>query len=105
MKLPNIILILLSFLSGCAFVVAGGAGRPDYFAADYIKATLIKVAQWQLQHQTGRDMRGAANGVFYSGIFAAHQATGNQELLTAVNRWAWLAESAKFARKTNYENT
>ncbi len=66
---------------------------PAYFEPAYIKTTLARVSEWQLEHQKGREMRGAANGVFHTGIFAAYEATGNEELLQAVmkmgemNRW------------------
>jgi rhamnogalacturonyl hydrolase YesR len=52
---------------------------PTYFEPAYIKATMVKVAEWQLQHQKARDMREASNGVFHTGIFAAYEATGNPE--------------------------
>jgi unsaturated rhamnogalacturonyl hydrolase len=66
---------------------------PTYFDTAYIKTTMVKVAEWQLQHQKGRDMRDAANGVFHTGIFSAYEATGNPDLLQAVvtmgeaNQW------------------
>lgn len=65
---------------------------PAYLEPAYIKSTLVKVAERQLPHPV-RDARGAPNGVLYTGIFAAYEATGNQELLQAVvkmgeaNQW------------------
>ncbi|MEI6235631.1 MAG: hypothetical protein WCT04_21455 [Planctomycetota bacterium] len=70
---PNRILaslwLLAGFLGATANAAEGNVIVHDYSNPDYIKSTLIKVAEWQLQHQTVRDSRGAANGVFYTGIF------------------------------------
>ncbi len=67
---------------------------PDHFVAASIKSTLIKVAEWQLQHPPPRHQPlGAANGVFHTGLVAAYRVTGHGPLLDAVvamgeaNRW------------------
>lgn len=86
--------ILFSIMVLTMTLLAGAAAEPDHFAPDHIKATLIQVAQRQLQHPEGKhDARGWNNGVLYMGIMAAHQTTGDPELLSAVmkmgeaNQW------------------
>ncbi len=91
-------IISLSLVLGLGFAANVSAdansARPDCFDADYIKSTLIKVAEWQLQHLPPRHQPlGAPNGVFHTGLVAAYQVTGNEGLLKAVlamgeaNQW------------------
>ncbi len=77
-----------------ALLCSGAFASADCFDADFIKTTLIKVSEWQLQHLPPRHQPlGAPNGVFHTGLAAAYQVTGNEGLLKAVlamgdgNQW------------------
>jgi rhamnogalacturonyl hydrolase YesR len=77
---------LLIAIACSGTLASADSSQTDCFDADYIKSTLIKVAEWQLQHLPPRHQPlGAANGVFHTGLVAAYQATGNEGLLKAVS--------------------
>jgi unsaturated rhamnogalacturonyl hydrolase len=53
------------------------------FKPSYIKAQLLKTAQWQLAHPKHQPTDWT-NGAFYSGVFAAYQATKSKVLLDSL---------------------
>jgi rhamnogalacturonyl hydrolase YesR/sugar phosphate isomerase/epimerase len=55
------------------------ATRPDYFHPEYIKATMIKVTDWQLKHPL-HNQNDWTNGAFYAGVFAAWKTTGSKDI-------------------------
>ena len=74
-------------------LLAAGLGRPAHaqapapdaalFKPKYIKAQLLKAAQWQLAHPKHAPTDWT-NGAFYSGVFAAYQATKAKPLLDSL---------------------
>ncbi len=59
------------------------ATRPNYFCPEYIKATMIKAAEWQIQHPRHKQYDWT-NGAFYAGVFAAWRTTGSKDLYNAM---------------------
>ena len=53
------------------------------FKPAYIKAQLLKTTQWQLAHPK-HALTDWTNGAFYSGVFAAYQATGSKVILDSL---------------------
>lgn len=91
MKLLSLIAVLGAF---ALQLHAADVTASDCFDADYIKSTLVKVSQWQLQHLPPKHQPlGAANGVFHTGVLAAYHVTRDETLLNATlamaeeNQW------------------
>jgi rhamnogalacturonyl hydrolase YesR/sugar phosphate isomerase/epimerase len=59
------------------------ATKPDVFCPEYIKATMLKAAEWQLQHPRHKQYDWT-NGAFYAGIFAAWKTTGSKDIYKAM---------------------
>lgn len=53
------------------------------FRPAYIKAQLLKTTQWQLAHPKHK-VTDWTNGAFYSGVFAAYQATRSKLILDSL---------------------
>ena len=54
-----------------------------YFKPKFIKAQLLKATRWQLAHPRHK-ATDWTNGAFYSGVFAAYQATGSRLILDSL---------------------
>ncbi len=63
-----------------------------YFKPRFIKAQLLKTTRWQLAHPKHK-VTDWTNGAFYSGVFAAYQATKSKLILDSLlamgNRTQW----------------
>ncbi|MDR1682356.1 MAG: glycoside hydrolase family 88 protein, partial [Candidatus Symbiothrix sp.] len=68
-----IYLFLLVIFFGCK------SHNDRYFRADYIRTTIEKVADWQLQHPK-HDPRDWTNGAFYAGLFSAWEITKSEKI-------------------------
>ena len=88
-SLAFILLLLL-------FSQKGMAQSDQLFDRNYIKATLLKVADWQLKHSNGQTENSWTNGAFYTGVMAAYKTTKSPVLLDSLmaigNRHNWLPE-------------
>jgi unsaturated rhamnogalacturonyl hydrolase len=64
----------------------------DVFDKNYIKNTMIKVADWQLKNPK-HTLTDWTNGAFYTGVFAAYETTQSQKILDSLmamgerNKW------------------
>ncbi len=64
----------------------------DIFKRENIKASLIKVTNWQLKNPK-HELYDWTNGAFYAGVFAAYKTTGSPRVLAALmdmgerNKW------------------
>jgi unsaturated rhamnogalacturonyl hydrolase len=78
----------------CALLLALGLGHPGHaqktppadravFKPKFIKQQLLKATQWQLAHPR-HNVTDWTNGAFYSGVFAAYQATHSQLILDSL---------------------
>lgn len=56
----------------------------NLYAPEYIKSTMLKVADWQLKNRNARPETDWTNGAFYTGIFAAYETTGSVVLLDSM---------------------
>ena len=69
------------------------AQSSDVFKPDYIKSTLLKVADWQFKNHNKQTLNSWTNGAFYTGVFAAYEITKSNELLDSLmaicerNQW------------------
>jgi rhamnogalacturonyl hydrolase YesR len=63
------------------------------FPAADIKASLLKIASWQLSHSNGKPENTWTNAAFYTGVFAAYETTGSKTLLDSLmaigERFQW----------------
>lgn len=76
----KIIILSLILLTFTHFAFAQNA---DVFKKDYIKATMLKAAKWQLNNPK-HPTYDWTNGAFYAGVFAAYETTKSDELLNAM---------------------
>ncbi len=71
------------------------AQNKEFFKPEYIKSTMLKVADWQMKHSNGKPENDWTNGALYSGIFAAYQTTGSAVLMDSMmamgERKKWIA--------------
>ncbi len=64
----------------------------DVFDKNYIKNTMIKIADWQLKNPK-HTLTDWTNGAFYTGVFAAYETTQSQKILDSLmamgerNKW------------------
>src|SRR5262245_44905134 len=83
-----IILVLVTLLV-CS---TAPAQTQDVFTKENIKATMQKVADWQLKNPK-HELYDWTNGAFYAGVFAAYETTKSPSLLAAMmemgekNQW------------------
>lgn len=54
------------------------------FQPDQIRATMLKVADWQMNHSNRKPLNDWTNGAFYTGVFAAFEATRSNTLLDSM---------------------
>ncbi len=59
------------------------ATKPNVFCPEYIKATMLKAAEWQIKHPRHKQWDWT-NGAFYAGVFAAWKTTGSKDLYNAM---------------------
>lgn len=78
------LLILVSF----AFTIPVRAQSEDVFDKKFIKARMLKVADWQLKNPK-HELYDWTNGAFYAGVFAAYETTKSDEILKAL---MWMGE-------------
>lgn len=72
-------------LAICVFsMLPVNAQQPDLFAPDFIKSSLLKVADWQLNHSNQKQANDWTNGALYAGVFAAYEATGSATLMDSM---------------------
>jgi rhamnogalacturonyl hydrolase YesR len=76
---------LVALTAALIFVANSGKAQVDidYFAPKTIKATMLKVAAWQLAHPK-HDKNDWTNGAFYAGVFAAWETTRSKTLYRAL---------------------
>ena len=70
-------------LQSCSHKTIGTDGKPNVFNKSYIKETVLKVTQWQLDHPKHAPYDWT-NGAFYAGVVAAYQTTGSQAILDSL---------------------
>lgn len=70
------------------------AQETNVFEPAYIKAKMLKVANWQLNNSNSRAANDWTNGAFYAGVFAAYETTKSRFLLDSMmamgERMKWL---------------
>ncbi len=82
----------ISTLILLVFATYNFAQNQDVFKNDFIKARMLKVADWQLKNPK-HQLTDWTNGAFYAGVFAAYETTKSPEIMTAMmemgekNRW------------------
>ncbi|HQU83413.1 MAG TPA: glycoside hydrolase family 88 protein [Pyrinomonadaceae bacterium] len=79
MTRKSFILILLTTL----FAVQVSAQTNEVFKKKFIKARMLKVADWQLKNPK-HELNDWTNGAFYAGVFAAYQTTKSPEIMNAL---------------------
>lgn len=83
-------IIATLIISGSLF--AQKAGNEKLFGAPYIKKTMKKALDWQLQNPKHK-LYDWTNGAFYAGVFAAYETTGSKKIWKAMmemgeaNQW------------------
>ncbi len=81
---------LLSFVF---FSVHLQAQQTNVFKLAYIKETMLKVADWQLNHSNKKPENTWTNGALYTGVFAAYLTTHQKPLLDSLlaisERYNW----------------
>ena len=88
-KIIPFILIAL-FISGN--LLAQNADNEKAFKANYIKKTMKKALEWQLENPK-HNLYDWTNGAFYAGVFAAYETTGSKKIWKAMyemgeaNQW------------------
>ena len=65
------------------FAHFSSAQTSDIFKKDYIKSTMLKVANWQLANPN-HATNDWTNGAFYAGVFAAYETTKSDELMNSM---------------------
>ncbi|MBV4358852.1 glycoside hydrolase family 88/105 protein [Pinibacter aurantiacus] len=69
----------------CLFISSAlKAQAPDLFQKAFIKKEMVKAADWQLSHSNGAAENSWTNGVFYVGVDAAYQTTGEKRLFDSL---------------------
>lgn len=66
-----------------AFAVNLSAQTSDVFQKNFIKARMLKVADWQLKNPK-HELYDWTNGAFYAGVFAAYETTKSPEIMKAL---------------------
>ena len=84
MKKVTIILPLLLLLPGL-HSVANSQDTPEIFTKPFIADIIQRVNDYQLQNPWREFDDNWIRGTYYTGVMAAHQATGDQKLLDQVN--------------------
>jgi len=74
----------LKLLSVVFFATAIQAQENKIFDKEYIKSSMLKVANWQFSHTNKRPENTWTNASFYTGVFAAYETTGSEELLDSL---------------------
>ena len=88
MKKHIVFLLLVSLV----FASGASAQAPGIFQKNYIKARMLKVADWQLKNPK-HELFDWTNGAFYAGVFAAYETTKSPEIMKALmemgekNKW------------------
>jgi len=94
MRIKKLLFIVFAMLINL-LSVSVKAQEKDIFKADYIKSTMLKVADWQMNHSNKKRLTDWTNGAFYVGVFAAYQTTKSETLLDSMmamgERMEWLA--------------
>jgi len=85
MKKLTIILPLLLLLLPGLNSVAISQETPEIFTKPFIADIIHKVNDYQLQNPWREFDDNWIRGTYYTGVMAAHQATGDQKLLDQVN--------------------
>ena len=73
-----IVLFLLSFFNGAL------AQSSNIFKASNIKASMLKVSDWQMKHSNGKPENTWTNAAFYTGVVAAYETTKSKVLLDSL---------------------
>lgn len=63
---------------------AAMAQTNSVFQPEQIRSALLKVADWQMNHSNRKPLNDWTNGAFYTGVFAAYEATRSQVLLDSM---------------------
>ena len=79
MKKQIVFLLLVSFV----FALNLRAQNSDLFQKKFIKARMLKVADWQLKNPK-HELFDWTNGAFYAGVFAAYETTKSPEIMKAL---------------------
>ena len=84
---------IIIFVLACFNCFKSLGQQKEVFEKSYIKANLLKVANWQMQHSNKKPLNDWTNGALYTGIFAAYQITKSKLLLDSMmamgNRYQW----------------
>ncbi len=75
-------LLILTILFNC-FPSNISAQNENVFKREFIKARMLKVADWQLKNPN-HALTDWTNGAFYAGVFAAYQTTKSKEIIAAL---------------------
>ena len=78
--LVNVILVFLLF----SFSNAALAQSSNIFKASNIKASMLKVSDWQFKHSNGKPENTWTNAAFYTGVVAAYETTKSKTLLDSL---------------------
>ena len=78
--LVNVILVFLLF----SFSNAALAQSSNIFKSSAIKASMLKVADWQFKHSNGKPENTWTNAAFYAGVVAAYEKTKSTALLDSL---------------------
>jgi len=73
-----IVLFLLPFFNGAL------AQSSNIFKASNIKASMLKVSDWQMKHSNGKPENTWTNAAFYTGVVAAYETTKSKVLLDSL---------------------
>ena len=79
-------LFFTTILGSCSRKTSGSfknATGADIFSNEYIKKTMIKVTNWQLNHPLHAPTDWT-NGAFYAGVMAAYKTTQSQQILDSL---------------------
>ncbi len=79
MKRQIVYLLLVSFV----WTLTARAQNMDVFQKNFIKARMLKVADWQLKNPK-HELYDWTNGAFYAGVFAAYETTKSPEIMKAL---------------------
>jgi len=87
---------IVKIVFACMLLTAANihAQSTDVFKPAYIKATMLKVANWQLNNRNKAPLNSWTNAAFYTGVFAAYETTHANGLLDSMmamgERYNWL---------------
>lgn len=76
--------ITLALAACFGFLMVVRAQESTVFQPEQIKATMLKVADWQMNHSNRKPLNDWTNAAFYTGVFAAYEATGADLLLDSM---------------------